>query len=657
VDFLARVRRFVLAVLILLGVRAAPLAAHSYERLKLVDVAVLSEVIVAGTITSVEDKHIELAVEDVLVGDPGLRSLRVRRFESWALAERWTPYAVGQRLVLCAWEFRESDGSPRELWIVGGGDEGEMPFAGEHVVIQNSFGYRVRGLEPRTLSAAGAPITGTDLSYAELATAIRGLRAACEWNTKSGGLRLAEIAPRAEFDSFETLARSSKLARHLLDELRSADAWTAEQVPPPTAIERARVSAIAALEHGFAGRARLAPGSEPGEFDRKVDTGFGSSSAWLGDLDADGPRDIAVGAPSDRLHAPGHGVVWLLRLDEHGQPRARSELAPPAIETSKEDPRPARFGEALATLGDLDGDGAPELAIGAPGAEFPRQLGAVFVTFLTRDGKVARSVELGAQAPLRAAGVGPYSGIGCALAHLGDLDGDGATELAVGQSPNWFLASKLDPSRSFEFDRSVLLASIERHGSVRRVRKIGGAELGLELDHGFLGGSLAAIGDVDGNGVADLAIGDSIDDEGGRSRGAVWIALLNADGSVRGKQKIGDWSGNFTGLLRDEDHFGGALAGPGDVDGDTVPDLLVASDRSIWTLLLRPDGTVRAHEQIQVPDTEALLDLSSSISCAPRTSASERPRIAVGAHRVLDSGWESTLLWLSAKADGTLAAW
>lgn len=109
------------------------------------------------------------------------------------------------------------------------------------------------------------------------------------------------------------------------------------------------------------------------------------------------------------------------------------------------------------------------------------------------------------------------------------------------------------------------------------------------------------MGDVDGDGTADIAVGVYSDDDGGTDRGAAWILFMYPNGTVKSHQKISDTQGSFTGILEDHDYFGYGVAALGDLDGDGIPDLAVGAvfdddggtnRGAVWILLLDTDGTV-----------------------------------------------------------------
>jgi hypothetical protein len=88
-------------------------------------------------------------------------------------------------------------------------------------------------------------------------------------------------------------------------------------------------------------------------------------------------------------------------------------------------------------------------------------------------------------------------------------------------------------------------------GSVIRRQPIGpgvGGFTGTLGDDSF-GAAVASLGDLNGDGVADLAVGAPDDDDGGPSRGAIWILFLKTDGTVLTQTKISQTQGGFTGVL------------------------------------------------------------------------------------------------------------
>lgn len=300
------------------------------------------------------------------------------------------------------------------------------------------------------------------------------------------------------------------------------------------------------------------------------DDEFGAAVAWLGDLDGVGgsAATLAVGAPG----AGTAGVVHLLFLNSSGGVDSSSLIDGDDIVTSPPD---SGFGVSIATIGDVDGPGGSEqaIAVGVRAAEVQNQ-GAVHVIFLDGSGNVTDSEEIPAPGGSLA-----FDQFGDAVAGLGDLDGDGIPDLAVGHP--------LDANQ----DGAVHIFFLETDGSVAvspPPQKI----LGFETGDGF-GRSVTAIDDLDGDGVQDLLVGADLDNADGDNGGSVWAVFLDTDGTVSGMQRITEGIGGFTGPLDSNAHFGAAVATLGDLDGDFRPDIAVcAGDPTTFPTLDSNDGEI-----------------------------------------------------------------
>ncbi|HEX6882778.1 MAG TPA: PKD domain-containing protein [Planctomycetota bacterium] len=346
---------------------------------------------------------------------------------------------------------------------------------------------------------------------------------------------------------------------------------------------------------------------------------LGRSLAPLGDLDGDGVPDLAVGSARDDDAGVNRGAVYLLFLTREGAVKRWSKISDTqgGFEGELEDLD--EFGRAIANLGDLDGNGVIDLAVGATGDDDGGAdlKGAVWILFLNPDGTVLRHQKVSMTQ-------GGFTGIlgggdlfGFAVASLGDVDGDGLPELAVG-------CPKDDDGGVKK--GCVWLLFLRADGTVRRHVKISDKMdvYGLKPGDEF-GSAIAGLGDVDGDGIPDMAVGAILDDGGLHDQGAVWINFLNADGTVRAKHRINDVSGGFLGGLANDDWFGASLARIPDLDGDGRPELAVGArfdddgginTGSIWILFL--DGARN------VPPTPAFL-LDRSLGPAPlQVSFSDR---------------------------------
>ncbi|MCB1760587.1 MAG: DUF4347 domain-containing protein, partial [Gammaproteobacteria bacterium] len=259
-----------------------------------------------------------------------------------------------------------------------------------------------------------------------------------------------------------------------------------------------------------------------------------------------------------------------------------------------------RFGASVASIGDIDGDGVVDVAVGARSDDDGgSNRGAVHILFLNADGTVKAQQKISDTTGGLSAVLDDDDAFGRALAGIGDIDGDGINDIAVG-------ANYDDDGGN---DRgAVYILFLNSDGTVRAEQKISASAGGMSdplSDNDKFGRALAGIGDIDGDGINDIAVGVETDDDGGTNHGAVYLLMLNADGTVKSEQKISDGSGGLTAVLDDGDRFGVSVAGLGDLDGDGNRDIAVGSlydggsDRgAVHILFLNGDGTVRAEQKI-----------------------------------------------------------
>jgi gliding motility-associated-like protein len=260
------------------------------------------------------------------------------------------------------------------------------------------------------------------------------------------------------------------------------------------------------------------------------------------------------------------------------------------------------FGVSVDTIGDLDGNGINDLAVGAFSDDdggFNR--GAVWILFLDDNDNVIATTKISDTS-------GNFTGIldnddrfGGAVSYLGDLNNDGLVELAVG--------ADYDGDGGF-WHGAVWILSLNADGTVNSHSKISDTQGDFD---GFINGDaifgtdIVNLGDLNNDGVQDLAVGSRRDNDGGGNEGALWILFMNPDFTVNSSQKISNTSGGLGVNLEFEDYFGGAVANIGDLNGDGVIDLAVGSYRdddqnpnsgSIYILFLNIDGTVNAYQKI-----------------------------------------------------------
>lgn len=318
---------------------------------------------------------------------------------------------------------------------------------------------------------------------------------------------------------------------------------------------------------------------------------LGSAVVVIGDLDGDGAPDLAVGAPfatgSDGF-IDGRAYLYsaasrdiLIRLDSL---RERTQL-----------------GLSLDAVGDIDGDGVPDLIIGAPYTRTDEDFGVgSAVVFSGATGLVLYNFI----------GDEPGTYMGWSVAGTGDLDGDGV--------PDFMIGTPYGSGDRYPGTGNVIVRS---GATGQRLFKFTGENPGE-----YLGWSISGFADVDGDGVGDLLMGapnaspdghpqagyvtlrsgktgeiirriDGTEPLALLGRAVAWAGDLNGDGvpdfivgapqaSPNGLAEAGCalvFSGANGGLLYRLDgperfaSFGSSVAGGLDVDGDGAPDIVVGA--------------------------------------------------------------------------------
>ena len=302
--------------------------------------------------------------------------------------------------------------------------------------------------------------------------------------------------------------------------------------------------------------------------------------ARAGDVDADGVGDWIVGAPADSLGGTGAGSVRVVSGADGAVLHEWLGFPGDAL------------GSSVSAMGDVDADGFDDIVAGAPGSHGGTTGGYARI-WSGGTGQALKTIT----------GAFPGGGFGRSVVGIGDVSGDNRPDLAVGapQEDNAtgrvYLLSGASGTligvpltgqgqgdlfgAALAYDMDVVVSAGDSDGGL-----VIGATQGGPLGGGYVdlidlptqaliasvpgdvageafGGAVSVVGDIDGDGIADVAAGSTPPGAAPRVR-----LISGADGN------------GIAGFANGVSGGGLAVCGAGDVDGDGVPDLAVGEPRS-----------------------------------------------------------------------------
>ncbi|WP_035333341.1 FG-GAP-like repeat-containing protein [Dyadobacter crusticola] len=340
---------------------------------------------------------------------------------------------------------------------------------------------------------------------------------------------------------------------------------------------------------------------------------FGFTATGAGDVNGDGYSDIMIGA---RLFDKGQvdeGAVFIY----HGSALGINANAPAV--TLESNQVSSGFGNAIATAGDVNGDGYSDIVVGANMYDKGQtNEGAVFVHHGSAQGiNPAASLTLESnQAEAQ---------FGSSAASAGDVNGDGYADVIVG-------ANYYDKGHSNEG------AAFVYHGSNTGLGANPVSTLESNKTNAQFGSGAASAGDINGDGYSDVIVGAIAYDNGHDDEGAVFVWL-------GGVGEISMVTSSSIGIAQENSRMAYSVAGAGDLNGDGYSDILVGAteydggqtdEGAVFVCYGSPTG-IGNMPDVKLECDQAFADFGISVSSAGDVNGDGFDDIIVGAE-LYDSG-------------------
>jgi hypothetical protein len=364
--------------------------------------------------------------------------------------------------------------------------------------------------------------------------------------------------------------------RHLDCGPRQAEVDVKRRIPKIATLALALVAGVASLEGGAADALPTPAEGGPAELLRYVGDPSSATGAALGngecDVDGDGRDDLVVGAWFwDKAPTSNIGATYVLL---GGDDVRGGSLADPAEVDAVRIDGPATAGAftgfAVACIGDVNGDDLDDLAISHYTAQ------KTYVVFGAKDFTGLALDSIGDRG-FTVTG-GPASGnVGFSMAPVGDLNADGLADFAVAEVA-------ADTQGRTNNGRVWVVAGRDEISDVDLTAPAPG-QLVMTVDGAISEeriGTIASVGDVNGDGVDDFLLGAYTSTPWGAGvavPGAAYVVFggPGATGEID-TANLGAKGFTIVGPTRQRDRLGISVSAAGDLNADGKADLLIGAD-------------------------------------------------------------------------------
>jgi len=303
--------------------------------------------------------------------------------------------------------------------------------------------------------------------------------------------------------------------------------------------------------HGSATGLSATPNNTPDDADQ-AGASFGCSVASAGDINGDGYGDVIIGAYNYDDGANGsEGRVFVYYGSATGLSSSPNSTLGDANQIV------ARFGQTVASAGDVNGDGYSDVIIGAPGYDDGANVdeGRAFVYHGSAAG--LSTSPNNTQDDANQAG----SNFGYSVALAGDVNADGYSDVIIGAF-KFDDGANVDEGRAFVYHGSATGLSATPNNTQDDANQAG-ANFGV---------SVSSAGDVNGDGYSDVIIGaNNYDDGANTSEGRAFVYYGSASGLAASPGSTPDDANQANA------NFGICVADAGDVNGDGYSDVIIGA--------------------------------------------------------------------------------